>query len=156
METNKKYYQDQVNKIVTTGEYKPTIKIFGQNGEGDTKHMDLNKDSAQVLIDWLQLIVNRETPRTIEFTRVNNDANGNPRYVCHFLEFISDKDEENHNLGKNKTDYNTAYKYVLALKRAKQLGGRKFHNKQFGGGIVFQSYNIKETERKILELINSL
>lgn len=146
METNKEYYQAQVNRIITTGEYQPTIKIFGQNGEGDTKHMNINKDSAQVLIDWLQLIVNRETPRTIEFTRVNSDTNGNPRYVCHFLEFIKDSE---FNLSIDE-------KYTLALKRAKQLGGRKFHNKQYGGGIVFQSYNIKDTERKILELVNSL
>jgi hypothetical protein len=33
-------------------------------------------------------------------------------------------------------------KYNLALSRAKTLEGRKFHNKQFGGGIVFTSYNL--------------
>ncbi len=144
METNKKYYQDQINKIITTGEYKPTIKIFGQNGEGDTKHMDINKDSAQVLIDWLQLIVDRDKPRTIEFTRVNNDINGNPRYVCHFTNLLND----NENFGLLTIDQ----KYTIALKRAKQLGGRKFHNKQYGGGIIFQSYNVQELEKKIIEL----
>jgi len=30
----------------------------------------------------------------IEFTRINNDGNGNPRYVCHFLNFITDKERE--------------------------------------------------------------
>lgn len=146
METNKKYYQDQVNKIVTTGEYKPTIKIFGQNGEGDTKHMDLNKDSAQVLINWLQLIVDRETPRSIEFTRVNSDSNGNSRHACHFLEFIKDSE---FNLSIDE-------KYTLALKRAKELGGRKFHNKQFGGGIVFQTTQPEKLGAEIVELINKL
>jgi hypothetical protein len=29
-------------------------------------------------------------------------------------------------------------KYAQALKRAKQLGGKKYHNKKYGGGIVFQ------------------
>lgn len=30
----------------------------------------------------------------IEFTRINNDVNGKPRYVCHYLNFITDKDDE--------------------------------------------------------------
>ena len=70
--------------------------------------------------------------QTIEFTRVNNDVNGNPRYVCHFL--------------------NIADNYERAIKLANSIGGRKFHNRQYGGGLVFQSYNIGETERAILEL----
>jgi hypothetical protein len=45
-------------------------------------------------------------------------------------------------------------KYGIALKRAKKIGGKKFHNKQYGGGIAFQSYNIKETEKQIEELLN--
>ncbi len=147
METNKEYYQAQVNKIITTGEYAPIVKIFGQNGEGDTKHININKDSAQVLIDWLQLIVNKETPKTIEFTRVNNDVNGNPRYVCHYLNFITDKDEK---------EVNFHHRYDHAVNKAKKIGGKKFNNKQYGGGIVFQSYNIKETERKIFELLEKI
>ena len=75
------------------------------------------------------------TAKNIEFTRVNNDINGNPRYVCHFLNFAD--------------DYNTA------VKLANKIGGRKYHTKQYGGGIIFQSYNIAETERRIIELINT-
>lgn len=78
----------------------------------------------------------------IEWTRIDNDTNGNPRYVCHFLNFI--KSEENISIGN---------KYAIALARARKLGGRKFNNKQYGGGIVFQSYNIKEDERRINELM---
>lgn len=74
-----------------------------------------------------------------DFTRINNDVNGNPRFVCHFLKFITDKDSND---------------YDLALSRAKQLGGRKFHNKQYGGGIVFQSYNLQYTCNSINELVN--
>lgn len=66
------------------------------------------------------------------FTRVNNDVNGNPRYVFHFL--------------------NLADTYERALFLAKKIGGRKFHNKQYGGGIAIQSYNID----KDIELINQL
>ncbi len=153
METNKEYYQAQVNKIITTGEYAPIVKIYGQNGEGDTKHININKESAQVLINWLQLIVDKDNPKRIEFTRVNNDVNGNPRYVCHFLELINEDDDE---VLTDMGGVNIDNKYKLALKRAKKIGGRKFHNKQYGGGIVFQSYNIKETERKIFELLEKI
>lgn len=66
------------------------------------------------------------------FTRINNDTNGNPRYVFHFLELADN--------------------YSEALKIAKKIGGKKFHNKQFGGGIVIQSYNLKRD----IEDINNL
>ena len=69
---------------------------------------------------------------TDDFTRINNDVNGNPRYVFHFLELADNYDE--------------------ALKLAKKIGGKKFHNKQYGGGIVVQSYNL----HKEIEFINEL
>jgi len=88
--------------------------------------------------------------KKIEFTRVNNDVNGNPRFVCHFLDLLTDEEQNDYS-----GDFLTK-KYVNALKRAKKLGGRKFHNKQYGGGIVFQSYNIQDTERRINELVNNI
>jgi hypothetical protein len=85
----------------------------------------------------------------IDFLRVNNDTNGNPRYVCHFLNLLTDS-ESNYFTGLSISD-----RYNAALNRARKIGGRKFHNKQFGGGIVFQSYNIQETENDILNILNS-
>ncbi len=85
----------------------------------------------------------------ISFTRVNNDTNGNPRYVCHYSELLTNA-ESNYITGVSISD-----RYNAALNRARKIGGRKFHNKQFGGGIVFQSYNIQETENDILNLLNS-
>ena len=82
----------------------------------------------------------------IEFTRVKNDVNGNPRYVCHYLHFITPKDLKN-------PSYVMGNDYELALKKAKSIGGKKYHNKQYGGGIVFQSYNIRDTEKDILNLL---
>ena len=68
-----------------------------------------------------------------DLTRVNNDVNGNPRYVIHFTAIHSD--------------------YMQAVNIARELfHGRKFHNKQYGGGIVFQSYNTLYE----LALINAL
>lgn len=49
----------------------------------------------------------------------------------------------------------TVHAYISAIKKAKTIGGKKFHNKQYGGGIVFQSYNIAETAKQIHELINA-
>ena len=69
----------------------------------------------------------------IDFTRVNNDVNGNPRMVVHFLQLLT-KEELNSNL------LPLGIKYDLALIRAKTVGGKKYHNKYYGGGIVFQEY----------------
>lgn len=66
------------------------------------------------------------------FTRINNDVNGNPRYVVHFLQL--------------------ADTYERALFLSRQLGGRKFHNKQFGGGIAFQSYNTDKLAERIAQI----
>jgi len=73
---------------------------------------------------------------TDNFTRINNDVNGNPRYVFHFLELADNYNE--------------------ALFLAKKIGGKKFHNKQYGGGIVVQSYNLQDECDRINELINEL
>ncbi len=90
----------------------------------------------------------------IQFKRINNDVNGNPRYVCHYLNLISDEEQKEIQESGNKSLFGWVnIEYNFALQRAKQIGGKKFHNKQYGGGIVFQSYNIQETERKILELL---
>lgn len=82
----------------------------------------------------------------IKFTKIKNDTNGNPRYVCHFLSLLSETESYDQNLTINE-------KYDLAVKRSHKIGGRRYHNKSYGGGIVFQSCNIRETEREILNLI---
>lgn len=77
-------------------------------------------------------------------TRINNDVYGNPRYVIHFLALLTDEEKQSSDIGS---------KYEIAVKRANKLiGGRKFHNKQYGGGIVFSSYNVEDE----LALINAL
>ena len=80
----------------------------------------------------------------IEFTRVNNDVNGNPRYACHFYNLLTETESRDYSISLED-------RYNLALRRAKKIGGRKFHNKQYGGGILFQSYNIYDTETAILK-----
>jgi hypothetical protein len=92
----------------------------------------------------------------MKFTRINNDTNGNPRYVVHFLELINDDDREVADDKKNI--FNGMSKisilYSIALKKAKQMHGRKYHTKTYGGGIVFQSWNPPDLEKDIIELRN--
>ena len=66
--------------------------------------------------------------------RINRDSNGNPRYVIHWLDLGLPTYEE-------------------ALTAARKVGGRKYHNKSFGGGIAFQSYCLTETETAIKKAI---
>jgi hypothetical protein len=82
----------------------------------------------------------------INWTRINNDTYGNPRYVCHFTNFSKLDDY-------NDADPDISLMYQKALNRAKELGGKKFHNKQYGGGIVFQCYSIPDLEKRIAELM---
>ncbi len=82
-------------------------------------------------------------PETITFTRVPSDANGNPRYVVHFLA-LNTREELDRDPWIPVSD-----KYNLATKRANTIGGRRYHCKRYGGGIVFQSYSIDETAAHI-------
>ena len=70
-----------------------------------------------------------------DFMKVNHDSNGNPRYVIHYLAF-----------SKVITDKSNVYTdYAEVLKWCSSRGGKKFHTKAFGGGIVFQTYNLLDT-----------
>ena len=65
-----------------------------------------------------------------DFYRVNNDVNGNPRYVIHFFAFAPDYDQ--------------------ARKIANRLGFRVYRGRDFGGGFVCQSYNLENTAEGII------
>ena len=81
--------------------------------------------------------------KTIEFTRVNNDVYGNPRYVTHFFSLL-------------KEDEQTISNYNLAVKRANKLGGKKYRGSDFGGGIVFQSYDLDRLKKLITDTLESI
>ena len=85
----------------------------------------------------------------IQFTRVKSDANGNSRFVCHFLNLLTREE-----LDRNGEQWiPVSAKYNLALHRARKIGGRKFHNKQYGGGIVFQCYGAADITPHIEKLL---
>ena len=81
----------------------------------------------------------------IKFTRARNDVNGNPRYICHFLNLDVHGWESNIGLSE---------RYAMACKLANRIGGRKHHTKAYGGGIVFTSYSLDELTRAIGRVIN--
>lgn len=83
----------------------------------------------------------------INWTKINHDVNGNPRYVCHYLDILTDAEIND----RSGTDF-ISRRYAIAVKRANKLGGRKFHNRQYGGGIVFCTYSLTELEKRIKEL----
>lgn len=67
-----------------------------------------------------------------DFTRIRNDVNGNPRFVCHFLHL---------DVHGWQSKIGLSDRYAIALKLANSIGGRKYHTKAYGGGIVFQEYD---------------
>lgn len=81
--------------------------------------------------------------KEINWTNVSNDMYGNPRAVCHFLNFITDAEA---GLSVDK-------KYAIACSRAVKLGGKRYTGKDYGGGVAFQSYNLKKTEKRISEML---
>jgi hypothetical protein len=87
------------------------------------------------------------TTQNINWTKITHDINGNPRYVCHF--FALNTEEE-----INSTTLSVSEKYQIAVKRANKIGGRKYHTKKYGGGIVFQTYETRETEQYINKILN--
>ena len=84
-----------------------------------------------------------ETVNGITFYRVNSDISGNPRYVVHFLNVLPKRVCEDCNM-------TIAAKYALAINLSHEWGGAKYRGKDFGGGIVVQSYNLEETAEAII------
>ena len=74
--------------------------------------------------------------KEIEVFRISNDANGNPRYVVHFRD-----------LGIGLWDYDNINKLY---------GFCKYRAKWFGGGVIFQSYNIQDTLNWALETVKEV
>lgn len=92
----------------------------------------LNPPKPEEKIDWL---------------RIDNNASGHPRYVCHFGALNSKEESD--------SMMSVSDKYACALARAKRIGGKKYHNKKYGGGIAFVSFNMDETEKAIREALKN-
>lgn len=63
--------------------------------------------------------------------QIDNDVNGNARYVVHYLT-IPFEDDDSQPFYVNQTNH------IEHARRA--LNGKRYRAKWFGGGIVFQAY----------------
>ena len=70
----------------------------------------------------------------IPVTRIENDTNGNPRYIIHWLAL-------------GLSDY-------AATKETRRAGLTKYHGRSYGGGFVFQSYNLDRSVEYILDVMD--
>jgi hypothetical protein len=87
----------------------------------------------------------------MQITRIKNDINGNSRRVVHFIDLVTEQDRKD-----APSDFSRiSHLYSVALNRSRKIGGRKYHTKSFGGGIVFQAYSDNELERDIAKLLKS-
>ena len=73
----------------------------------------------------------RVNGQDVGYVRINNDVNGNPRYVIHFLAVADD--------------------YIEAVNISRKIGGKKYRGKDFGGGIVIQSYSLETDLEHIIK-----
>ena len=88
---------------------------------------------------------------TDDFTKIKHDVNGNPRYVMHFIKLVSDNEVK---AAENMGIEFVGWQYKQALKRSRKYGGKKFHNRQFGGGIVFGCvFNLQDLCDKLNQLL---
>lgn len=90
------------------------------------------------MTEYTTKILTKQGLQEITVYRTNNDINGNPRYVVHFLSL----DVE---MFSNGTLPSISYS-----------GMKKYRGKDFGGGYVFQSYNIKDSLQRAYDLIHDM
>jgi hypothetical protein len=86
----------------------------------------------------------------IQWTRIDNDSNSNPRYVCHMNNLLNKQEQEQAN-----DTTKLCQLYDKATKRANEIGGRKYNFKSYNGGIVFQSFNLNHTEIAIARVVGA-
>lgn len=112
------------------------------------------KDYHNIGLFYCRLVKTRKELSTLvtpnDFKRVKNSSNGNPRYVIHYLKLAKVT-------GKFSGSYKCLQEYEDTLKSVKQFFSvRKYHNKQYGGGIIFESYNIDQLCEKLNKYMEEL
>ena len=84
--------------------------------------------------------------------KVEYDTNGNPRYVIHFLDLLTEKEQKEISDETRKLRIKYPRQFISsidpmiekAIEKSRKIGGKKYRAKWFGGGVVFQSYSIKD------------
>lgn len=73
--------------------------------------------------------------------------------VVHFTELRIDCGKYNEICLKNGRGVDLTKKYDLAVFLASYIGGKRYHNKSYGGGIAFQAYSYRELLTRIRDLL---
>lgn len=81
-----------------------------------------------------------------DLIKISCNSNGNPRYVVHFSELLTNEERQKYR------GLDLMQGYYIALNKAKAFGGKAYRAKSYGGGIVFSSYYVQEE----LDIINKL
>jgi len=82
--SNTSYYQNELSKVKPHAtEYAPTIKVFANGNGENTKHLSLNKESAEVLVKWLT--TNFIKPKKIKVKILTNKLALATREICENL-----------------------------------------------------------------------
>ena len=92
----------------------------------------------------------KQTFEGITFNSINNNYYGNPRYIVHFSEFLSDDERKTYGIDTRDS------LFELALNRSRKLSGKMYRGKSYGGGIVLTSYNLRDTAQKIQTIMASI
>ena len=69
--------------------------------------------------------------KEVEYKRITNCINGNPRYAVHFLQIDDD--------------------YLTALNSSRLIGGKKSRAKDLQGFIIISSYNLASDLSRIIK-----
>ena len=79
------------------------------------------------------IFTHKGTEYSIGAFRCDNDVNGNPRYIVHYLDLGIDCETSN---------------------LTRKAGITPFRGKWFGGGFVFSSYSLERDLKRIVEILH--
>jgi hypothetical protein len=86
---------------------------------------------------------------TVTAHKIEHDVNGNPRYVVHYIDLLTEDEQRKIWDSTAKGEW-TQSSFDIALDKAKKIGGKRYRAKWFGGGIVFQSYSLESDLARII------
>ena len=115
--TNKGYYRRQLKRVNTNSYYPLKIKVSG-NGE-QTNYMDINKATADVVIEWLNKNYIEEKKLTLAELKRNNKAAGQFFFSKDTMKFFGPQTcsivkncKTDHVKEKNESDYILKIKFL--------------------------------------------
>lgn len=134
------------NNIFATITEKPTSPFYWLRGDGVGCYLCLFDNGTT------QYIPANYIKPTIKVNQVHEYGD---KLVIHFLAILnqSDKDKAKQLSKVNGDIFGVNTQYELALLKAKVLGGKRYHNKKFGGGIAFRGLTPTGLVQRLNELI---